>query len=255
MMANLMRRNRPSMLNTRRDIEDLVDEFEMPRRFRSEISRLFGEDLSMRELWDEMDRLMNDFTSPPSLRRRIEGMLGSQGGGGRGMGMYMPAIDVSERDNEYLLRVDLPGIREQDLDVSIDDDNVLTVSGERHEEEKRNDRGYEYTERTYGSFCRTVELPRGVDASKIESDFRNGVLELRVPKGEARGTRRLQIGRNREGGRSEEPRVIAPGSQQGQQSTQMGQQGGNPQSGGQQGGSQQGGNGGRSGENRDNRPR
>jgi HSP20 family protein len=215
-MANLVRRNRPSLLNMRRDIEDAADEFGMPRRFRNEIARLFGQDLSVADMWDEMDRLMDDFTSPPSMRRRIARMFGGSSRGGlRGRDLYAPAIDLTERDKEYVLRVDLPGMREQDIDVRVDDDNVLTVSGERHEEEQRNERGYEYTERMYGSFCRTVELPRGIDASKIESDFRNGVLELRVPKGEGRGTRHIQIGRGREGATGgEQPRVISQGSNQ-----------------------------------------
>ena len=83
---------------------------------------------------------------------------------------------------------DLPGLRERDIDVRVDSDNVVTISGERREEETKRGRSYQMTERTYGAFSRSVQLPRGADTSKVEADFRNGVLELRVPKLEAART-------------------------------------------------------------------
>jgi HSP20 family protein len=117
---------------------------------------------------------------------------------------FMPSVDFAEHDNECIMKVDLPGMREQDIDVRIDDNNVLTISGERRAEEKKKVRGYEYSERSYGKFSRSVSLPTGVDASKIEADFRNGVLEIHVQKtAEAVRARKIPV--------REEPRVL-PGN-------------------------------------------
>lgn len=214
-MANWTRWNRPSMLGLRRDIENIADEFDMPRSFRREISRLLSEDLSPRTMWDEMDQLLEEFTSPPTLRRRLsrlfENLPGPRGGlGFRGRQVFVPQVDLIERDDDYLLRVDVPGMREQDIDVHVDANNVLTVSGERREEETKRARGFEYTERVHGSFYRSVELPRGVDPSAIETTLKHGVLDVHIPKTEMARARRIPIGRRESG--KEEPRVIAPGN-------------------------------------------
>jgi len=219
-MANLTWR-RPSELALRHDIEDILDDFDLPRAFRREIDRLFDEDLSPRSLWTEMDRMFDEFVSPPSLRRRMtnlfQPLVASTGrllAPWRDRETFAPQLELKERDNAYVLRVDLPGVREQDVNVNVDDDQrTLTISGERRREESKRERGYEYTERDYGSFSRSVELPRGADTSKVEAEFRNGVLEVRVPKGESARARQIPIGRReRELGTKEEPRVLEGGN-------------------------------------------
>lgn len=220
-MAEMTRGSRSPMQHLRREIEDAMEDFDLPRRMRRELDHLLGADLSPRSLWREMDRLFEDFESPPSLRRRIARAfedLTSRGGGERGRGMFAPQLDLTEREDEYLMRVDLPGMREQDVNVEVDDDNVLTISGERRQEEKRRERGYEYTERAYGSFSRSVQLPRGVDASRVDAEMRNGVLEVHVPKTEAGRSRRISIGGQRGG--KEEPRVMGAGNGGGQAGAQ-----------------------------------
>jgi HSP20 family protein len=207
-MTSLMKWGRSPSHALRREIEDLIEDFSMPRPFRREIERLFDEDLSTRSLWREMDQLLDEFNSPTSLRSRIERLF--EGGRGKipfwsGRADFVPAVELTEQDKEYLLKVDLPGMREQDVDVSINDDNVLTIRGERREEKTKNVRGYEYSERTYGSFSRAVTLPPGVDQNRIEADFHNGVLEVHVPKtAGAMATRRIPIAR-------EEGRIPANG--------------------------------------------
>lgn len=219
-MANLTWWRRPSSLSLRRDMEDILEEFDLPRGFRRELDRIFDEESSPRSLWSEMERMFDDFVSPMPLRRRMarlfEPITGTVGLLGRGGQMFVPDVELTERDNAYVLRVDLPGMREQDVNVSVDDDNVLTITGERHRDETKRERGYEYTERSYGSFSRSVQLPRGADASKVDADFRNGVLEVHIPKGEAARKRNVPIrGRERErelgAGAREEPRVLEPG--------------------------------------------
>jgi HSP20 family protein len=208
-MTSLIRWGRSPMLNLQRDLDDLFEDFSAPRSLRREIERLFDEAPSTRSMWREMDRLLSEFASPLPLRRRIERLFESFGAlkpsFGRGRAMFVPSLDVTEQENEYVLKADLPGVREQDVELRVDDDNVLTVRGERKEEETKHARGYEYLERSYGAFSRSVELPRGVDTAKIEADFRNGVLEIHIPKTEAARTRKIPVGRERE-----EPKVIPP---------------------------------------------
>ena len=209
-MADLIPWSRSPMTILQRDIEDLLADFDTPRSFRREIDRLFDEGSSPRTLWRQMDRLLEDFASPPTLRRRIERLFEGIGGGLRipvlrEKGMFVPSVELIEQDNDYVPKTDLPGVREQDIDVRLGDDNVLTIRGERREEETKRARGYEYSERSYGAFSRSVSLPAGVDASKIDASFKNGVLEIHVPKTEAARARKIPIGR-------EEPKVIAPGN-------------------------------------------
>lgn len=220
-MANLTWWRRPSTLSLRRDVEDILEDFDLPRGLRREMDRLFSEDLSPRTLWSEMDRVLDDFASPPSLRRRMmrvfEPMLGTTSRFlRRAAEEFAPELELKEREGTYVLRVDLPGLREQDINVQVDDDNVLTISGERRQEETKREGAYEYSERSYGSFRRSIQLPRGVETSKIDADFRNGVLEVHVPKGEAVRARQVPIGgRERERERElprEEPRVLEPGN-------------------------------------------
>jgi HSP20 family protein len=206
-------------------VDDVLDEFSSPRALRREIQRLFDEDPSPRSLWQAMDRLFDAFVTPMQLRRRIDNLFepfGAFGSSGGGRGLFVPDVELVERDKEYLLRVDLPGIRQDDVQVSVDDYNTLTIRGERRDEQNRRDRGgFEYTERSYGTFTRSIELPRGIDVSKIDADYRDGVLELHIPKTEQAMARRQipirgQMGRelgqsqqSRETSR-EQPRVMSP---------------------------------------------
>lgn len=219
-MTNLTRWRRPSSLTLRRDVEDVLDEFDLPRGLRREIGRLFDGDLSPRTLWSAMDRLLDDFVSPPTLRRRIarlfEPIVGTTRrllGIGRGAETFAPELDLVERDDAYVLHVDLPGVRDQDVNVTVEDDNVLTITGERRREETKRERGYQYDERSYGSFTRSVQLPRAADASKIEADFRDGVLEVHIPKPAAAQARAIPIRSHGapEIGAKEEPRARSSG--------------------------------------------
>jgi HSP20 family protein len=106
---------------------------------------------------------------------------------------WMPAVDVWETDKELVLSFDLPGIPEDKIAVELED-NVLTVSGERERtQEHSNDRFYRF-ERRYGSFSRSVTLPTGVSEDSIHADYKDGVLEVRVPKPEEQKPKRIQIG-------------------------------------------------------------
>jgi HSP20 family protein len=101
-------------------------------------------------------------------------------------------MDLVEDDDAFVLRADLPGLGEEDVNLELED-NVLTISGERKSEHEERREGFHRVERAYGSFSRQLTLPEGVDAEGIEAHFGKGVLEVRVPKPEERKPRKLNI--------------------------------------------------------------
>ncbi len=93
---------------------------------------------------------------------------------------WRPAIDVEEKDGNYLLRADLPGMKKKDSHIELRD-GYLTISGERKAEHKEKKDNYRRIERTYGSFQRTFRVPEGVTEKDIHAKYKDGVLELTVP--------------------------------------------------------------------------
>jgi|SRR5687767_2294251 HSP20 family protein len=111
----------------------------------------------------------------------------------RGAQRWVPAMDLVEADDHFVLKADLPGVDEGDVAIEVQD-NVLTLSGSREAEHERNEQGWYRLERSYGSFNRSLTLPDGVDPDKVEANFDRGVLEVRIPKPEERKPRRISIG-------------------------------------------------------------
>ena len=105
---------------------------------------------------------------------------------------WVPAMDLVEHEDHFVLRADLPGMREDDVNIEIRD-NTLTLSGERKAEHEERQRGWYRLERQFGRFSRALSLPEGVNADAIEANFNHGVLEVRIPKPEERKPRRIQI--------------------------------------------------------------
>jgi HSP20 family protein len=97
-----------------------------------------------------------------------------------GMDYWAPQIEVSQQNNELVVRADLPGMKREDVSVDITE-NELTISGERRQEQENNTGGYYQSERSYGSFYRVIPLPEGAMADQANATFRNGVLEIRMP--------------------------------------------------------------------------
>jgi HSP20 family protein len=124
------------------------------------------------------------------MSRLMSGLLEGQG---RQTQSWIPPLDVWETDTELVYAFDLPGIPEDKISLEVQDD-TLTVSAEREKTaEESGDRFYRF-ERRYGSFSRAVGLPQGVDESKISASFKDGVLEVHVPKPEEPKPRRIQLG-------------------------------------------------------------
>jgi HSP20 family protein len=106
---------------------------------------------------------------------------------------FEPAVDVVEQENAYELRVELPGVKPEDVDVSVDG-NTLTVRGERnYTDEQRKKDGYYRLERRYGKFQRTFTLPQTVDSGAIAADLSNGILTLKLPKQEIAKPRKISV--------------------------------------------------------------
>jgi HSP20 family protein len=115
---------------------------------------------------------------------------------------WTPAMDLLETDDAFVLRADLPGLSESDVSIELED-NVLTLSGERKVEHEDKREGFYRVERAYGTFSRSLTLPKGVDAEAVSASFDRGVLEVRVPKPEQRKPRKIEIS----GGEAESPAI------------------------------------------------
>ena len=120
-------------------------------------------------LRNEMNRLFDDFWGESSL---------APWGEGEGLALK---VDLSETDREVVVQVDLPGLEEKDVQVTLDR-NALVVSGEKKSEHETKDRQYHRVERSYGSFRRVVPLPAEVDETKSDAVYKNGVLTVRLNK-------------------------------------------------------------------------
>ncbi len=101
-------------------------------------------------------------------------------------------MDLVETEEDFVLRADLPGVSEDEVNIELDA-NVLTVSGERKSEHEERKEGYYRVERSSGSFSRSLTLPEGVDADRVTANFDRGVLEIRIPKPEVRKPRKVSI--------------------------------------------------------------
>jgi len=95
--------------------------------------------------------------------------------------VWAPAIDVVEEEDRFSVKVELPGVKKDDVSVSITGD-TLTIEGEKKAESEVKRKGYYYSETSYGSFSRSITIPSTIDTSKIEADFDKGVLEITLPK-------------------------------------------------------------------------
>ena len=95
---------------------------------------------------------------------------------------FVPAVDVSENENEYRIKADIPGVKKEDLNVSVQD-GILTISGEsRYKDEEKKDGRIIRQERRFGKYSRSMRLGKDVDTSNVKAEYRDGVLELALPK-------------------------------------------------------------------------
>jgi HSP20 family protein len=120
---------------------------------------------------DEMNRLFDDFFGRPMVRS------------GWTEGVWSPSVDVSENKDNVVIKAEIPGMTKDDVKISIQD-NVITLKGEKKQEKEEKDANYHRIERSYGSFCRSFTLPTAVKADKIKATYKDGVLNVTLPKTE-----------------------------------------------------------------------
>ena len=124
------------------------------------------------------------------LRHRLDQAFRDLSDGGEGG--WTPSVDVVRREDALVLRADLPGIKPEEVKIEVEDD-VLTVSGEHREESEEKQERYVRRERRYGSFSRSMVLPKGVPADAIDASVEHGVLEVRVPLPQAEERQKVEI--------------------------------------------------------------
>lgn len=94
---------------------------------------------------------------------------------------WAPSVDISENNEEFAIKAELPEVKKEDVKIDVQD-GVLRISGERKQEKEEQNKKWHRVERAYGSFLRTFSLPSNVDESKIRAEYKDGVLNIRVPK-------------------------------------------------------------------------
>lgn len=132
-------------------------------------------------LQSEVNRLFGSFFDVPA-----------NGNGNGAMRRWVPAMDLVETADHFVLKADLPGMSHEDVSIEVED-RVLTIAGERKEQHPAAKEGFVRLERAFGQFRRQLTLPDGVDPDALAATFKDGVLELRIPKPEERKPRRVQI--------------------------------------------------------------
>ena len=107
-------------------------------------------------------------------------------------GVFAPPLDVIDRGNEILVRADLPGIERDDIEIQVED-GMLNIRGERRQKREESKETYRWSERWEGTFMRTISLPVEVERDKIQAEFKNGVLEVRIPKKREAAPKKIDI--------------------------------------------------------------
>jgi len=128
----------------------------------------------------DMDRLWDSFFEG-GLRRKTEGA-----------GEWLPSLDVSETKNELVVKAEVPGMDPKDIDISLSD-GMLTIKGEKKQEKEEKEADYHLVERSYGSFTRSVQLPKEVQSEKINASYKNGILKITLPKSEEAKKKEIKI--------------------------------------------------------------
>jgi HSP20 family protein len=127
----------------------------------------------------EMDRLWDSFFESKPTRRV-------------GEGEWAPSLDISETKGDLVVKAELPGIDPKDIDISLNE-GILTIKGEKRQEKEEKEEGYHLVERSYGSFTRSIRLPREIQSEKINASYKNGVLKITLPKTEEAKKKEVKI--------------------------------------------------------------
>lgn len=138
--------------------------------------------------WDPISRTRwNPYKDRDEFENRLATMLDAREATGNGgkealtVAQWSPLVDITEEEKEYLIRAELPDMKKEDVRLTVEN-GVLTISGERKFEKEEKGRKYHRIERAYGSFVRSFSLPEDADGSKVAADFKDGLLQVHLPK-------------------------------------------------------------------------
>jgi HSP20 family protein len=137
-----------------------------------------------REVWDP-------FTSLAEIHDEMNRLFGASPRNSFAVA-FNPAVDIAVEKDSVVVKADLPGLTKDDVSVTLQD-NYLTIRGEKKQETEQKETNYFLSERAYGSFARTIELPLAVDANKIEARFKDGVLQVTLPKTEEAKPKQIEV--------------------------------------------------------------
>jgi len=126
-----------------------------------------------------------------NIDRWFDDMLGGRQFGESDSG-WVPRADIHETDEAFIVQVDLPGVDKDAVKVKFEDDTLI-VSGERKHESKADEKNFHRVERMYGNFTRSICMPKEVNADKISASFKNGVLEITLPKSEEVKSKEIEV--------------------------------------------------------------
>jgi HSP20 family protein len=146
-------------------------------RIRRQRPTLWEPFIGMRSLQQEMNRLFSDYYGEPSETA---------------VSRIKPAVDLIDRRDTLEVRVELPGIAKEDVEISLKDD-TLTIRGEKKMEKEEKGENRYYVERSYGAFSRTLTLPARVKGDEVKANYRDGILEIHLPKAEEEKTREITV--------------------------------------------------------------
>jgi len=163
----------------------------------------------LRTQWDPFEDLRSGQDEMGPMLARALGRYGQrQGAAADATPAWAPALDISERKDAYLMTVELPGVKLDDLQITLED-GLLTIQGERHFADDSSDQQFHRVERRYGAFRRSITLPTHVQADAVEATVEDGVLQIMVPKMEEAKPKRIQV---RLGGQQDAVAGTAPTS-------------------------------------------
>jgi len=138
--------------------------------------------------WErDMDRMMEDF-----FGRRFRPWRPDRWFRTDELEVRAPVVDLYEEKDDIVVKAELPGMEKNNIEVNLSD-STLTIKGEKKKEEEVKEENYYRSERSYGRFLRSIELPKAVHADKVKASFKNGILEVRVPKTEEAKTKEIKV--------------------------------------------------------------
>jgi HSP20 family protein len=148
--------------------------------------------------WDPFKTQWNPLKDREELENRLATMFGIREAAGNGgkealtVAEWSPLVDIAEDEKEYLIKAELPEMKKEDVRLTVEND-VLVISGERTFEKEEKGKKYHRIERAHGSFVRSFSLPEDADGSKVSADYKDGVLQVHLPKSEKSKPKAIEI--------------------------------------------------------------